>query len=167
MLKMKYIILYILIYFNFVFSNNIKMIDTLKQNVEKTKINYPSIELSGGIEFLWFFQLNLTISPYKHIYFQPRISSSILANETGFVFGYQRQMKDDSIIRLGFGYSRVMVFNINPGGGSNDYWKALYARIGILKKINSGSTLNPNINIIRGNHRTIFSLNIAFVFILL
>jgi hypothetical protein len=164
---MKYKLLFILIFFNSIYSNNNENADTLIQNETKSKINYPVIELSGGFGILWLFQLNLTISPYKHIYFQPRVSSSILASEAGFVLGYQNQIEDDSIIRLGFGYSRGMIIPFKLDGGSNDYWKTPYLRIGILKRKANGSTFNPNINIIRGDHKTIFSLNITFVFILL
>jgi len=132
-------------------------------------IEYPNIDLSIGFGLLWLFQFNITYSPFDHFYFQPRASSSFVINEFGFNVGYQTKVYDGGIIRLGVGFSKGGKERIDPGGGTaseTDRWETLYFRIGLLTKSKLGTLINPNLNVIRGDHNTVFSVNLTYAFIL-
>jgi hypothetical protein len=164
---MKIALLIVLLFTASVFAKSDKIPE---EKSEVGQIVYPSIEVSAGIGFMWLVQTNLTLSPEKHLYLQPRFSTSFLASEVGFVVGYQTDFRDHAILRIGLGYSKGQVTPIDPGGSTvndDDRWSTIYIRIGLLNRISESTTINPNINIIRGEHKTIFSLNVNYVIIIL
>lgn len=128
------------------------------------EINYPIYELSAGFGLIWLLQFNGTVSPVNHFYFQPRFSIALILNEFGFTVGYQTKYKEDAILRFGVGFSRGGAASLDVGGESNDEWKSLYLRFGIVKKWKESSIINPNINITRLGGRTILSGNVVFGF---
>ena len=146
--------------------------DSIRSDLTKNvqPIEFPKIDISAGFGFLWLIQVNLTLSPYKHIYVQPRLSSSGLMHEIGFVVGYQTRVNLSSLFRIGIGFSKGRKEVIDPGGRTAsdlDKWETHYFRIGFLTNSKFGSLINPNLNIIRGDHNTIFSVNFAFAWVII
>jgi hypothetical protein len=129
---------------------------------EDNNIKYPYIELSAGFGFLWFIQLNAALSIKKHLYFQPRLSSAIPVNEYGFVFGFQNRYQEDSIIRIGIGFSKGIFRTSNFHGGSaygDDNWESLYIRVGLIKKAGERLIYNPNVSVTGFKPQPILSFN--------
>lgn len=126
-----------------------------------TKLNYPLFEMSGGLGLVWLFQLNTAISPLPHVYLQPRLSYAIIAYEGGFVIGYQTQYKDNTILRLGVGYSKGKAVPFGPSNSREDTWESLYLRFGVLRRFKENMIINPNLNITRLGGRAILSGNVA------
>ena len=133
--------------------------DKIKETNPYYDTGYPIIEATGGFGLLWFFQGNVTISPVKYIYIQPRISTSILASEAGFTIGLQKRFDRDSIIRMGMGYSEGSSVNLSPGGGSGENWRSSYYRIGLLLRKSYDMVYNPNINVISRKGQLFMSFN--------
>jgi hypothetical protein len=138
-------------------------------NVSNNIIEYPSLDFSIGIGFMWLTQANLTLSAFRYFYLQPRLSYSFVAIERGLTVGYQNQVFEDTILRFGIGYSKGRLTPIHRMGTNydEDYWEGIYIRSGVVKKINSGSILNVNINIIPDRKPMILSININYVFVLI
>lgn len=130
-------------------------------SVTKPGISYPLFELSGGLGLAWLFQFNATISPANHVYLQPRFSYSIIAYDAGFVVGFQNKIEENTILRLGIGYSKGEVALLDPGGGEDDRWQSIYFRLGVLTKWQKNSVVNPNINITRLGRKAILSANVT------
>ena len=165
---MKNYILIIICLTNLVYAQNNPDPNTEEKKNNIQLIEYPTLDISAGFGFLWLFQFNLTISPHEHIYLQPRISSSILMKEYGFVAGVQTRVNDDTFLRIGAGYSKgdKDVLDFQGRTASNlDRWETLYIRIGLLTYSELGVMINPNINIIDGDHNTVLSVNLTFVWI--
>ena len=151
--------IFIIILFVFFFYSN----GTTQEKIKDTNLyydtGYPIIEATGGIGLLWLFQGNVTISPVKYIYVQPRISSVIFANEAGFTIGLQKRFDRDSIIRIGMGYSEGSSVNLSPGGGSGENWRSSYYKIGLLLRKSYDRVYNPNINVISRDGQLFMSFN--------
>jgi len=167
---MKNFILIIICFSNFVYAqyNYNPTKEEKKNNIQL--IEYPNLDIGAGFGYLWLFQLNLTISPHEHFYFQPRISSSLLMNEFGIVAGVQTRVNNNSFLRIGAGYSkggREVIDFQGKTASDLDRWETLYIRIGLLTYSELGTMINPNINIIEGDHNTVFSVNLAFVWIVI
>lgn len=159
---MKYTLIFICLFFGLVISQDS---DTIGLSSSEANLNpdYPLIEITGGVGFAWILQFNATYSPHKHFYIQPRFSSSVVANEVGFSIGFQTHFKENSLLRLGIGYSKGSVSSLDPGGNSSedDQWESIYLRFGLIQRRTEKFIFNPNINITRFDRKPIISFNFS------
>ena len=135
------------------------------QQTMNDTISYPIVDVTTGVGFMWLLQFNLTISPFDHVFLQPRVSVvPLLAYDIGGNIGYQIRYKNDAILRFGIGYSLGEAIPFYVTGdlpAKSDKWQSVYLRVGILGKISKHAVFNPNINITRIETRPIFSFNIT------
>ena len=128
----------------------------------ESKIEYPIFDMTVGIGLLWLVQANMSISPVKNLYIQPRISLvPMVAYEFGGVLGYQMIYQNYLIIRGGIGYSEGEIRAPFLGDPTHDEEKftSLYFRLDLLRKINSYLIFNSNVNITRLRGKPILSFN--------
>jgi len=129
------------------------------------EISYPVIDVTSGVGFMWLFQFNLTISPLKHFFIQPRVSIvPLLAYDVGGNIGYQIRYEKKMIVRFGAGYSQGEVIPFYVTGditAKAEKWRTVYIRVGILRKIGRHAVFNPNINLTRIETRPIISFNVT------
>lgn len=71
---MKKTLIILLILYGFTYSQNSNTVSPISSS---NHIDYPLIELTGGVGLIWLLQFNATYSPLKHLYIQPRFSSSL------------------------------------------------------------------------------------------
>ena len=126
---------------------------------EYNDTGYPIIEAQAGFGLLWLLQGNVTISPIRYIYIQPRVSSILFANEFGVTMGIQKKFETNSIIRLGMGFSTGKAYSLSPGGGEDKVWKLPYYRMELLLRKAEDFVNGANISVIEDEGRLIFSFN--------
>ena len=126
---------------------------------EYNDTGYPIIEAQVGFGLLWLFQGNVTISPIRYFYIQPRVSSILLANEVGVTIGIQKKFDTNSIIRLGMGFSTGKAYSLDPGGGKDKIWKSPYYRMELLLRRADDFVHGANINVIEDEGKLVFSFN--------
>lgn len=136
----------------------------IKQPVNYGDSGYPLVEVTGGVGFIWLFQGNITFSPAKFIYIQPRFSYVGIAQEAGYTVGFQKRYQENSIFRLGVGYSWGSSATVNLGGGEGENWSSYYFRVGLLIRKSSDFIYNPNINITKTDTDLLFSFNFTVGF---
>ena len=140
--------------------DSLQFINTPTQ--EDTDSGYPLLEATVGFGFLWLLQGNVTFSPIRYFYIQPRGSLSILASEAGISFGLQKRHEKDSVVRIGLGFSRGSTTNYHISESeSRESWNSYHFSMGVLMRGKEELVYYPNINISDTGDKLIFSINIT------
>jgi hypothetical protein len=127
-------------------------------------------EVSIDVGLLWLGQISATVLPYKNIFIQGKVSSSLLIENLCFSAGYQFNDKiyKNAIFRIGAGYSRgkqtTLVFGEGENAPNDIYWNGITLQVGAMKYLSKNIGYNIMASILISKEKELPSINVGVVF---